>query len=196
MMKNRKIQKELKSIRENYSKGELVKEILKGLAIGGVIVASFALPNIAQILSLFGANNSKDRYRVNRAIQILKNKKLVNMYEKDGKNIVEITENGNKRVLAYAINEIKITRPKNWDGFWRVIVFDIPEKYKIARRALSAKLNDMEIYPLQKSVFICPFECRNEIDFICEFFNVKKYVKYILAKKIDDEEFLKRYYNL
>ena len=195
-MKNKKTQKELKSLRENYPKGELVKEILKGLAIGGVIIASFALPNMAQILSLFGASNSKDRYRINRAIQALKDKRLVNIYEKDGKDVIEITENGNKRVLAYTIDEIKITRPKKWDGFWRVIVFDIPEKFKTARRALSAKLNDMEIYPLQKSVFICPFECIDEIDFIGEFFNVRKYVKCILAKKIDDEEFLKRHYNL
>lgn len=154
------------------------------------------MPNLAQVLSLFGAGNSKDRYRVNRAIQALKDKRLVNIYEKNGKDIVEITENGNKKVLTYAIDEIKITRPQKWDCFWRIIVFDIPERFRIARRALSAKLNNMEIYPLQKSVFICPFECRNEIDFICEFFNVRKYVKYILAKKIDDEEFLKKYYNL
>lgn len=190
------MQKELKSIRENYSKGELVKEILKGLAIGGVIVASFALPNLAQILSLFGAGSSKDRYRINRAIQALKDKRLVNIYEKDGKDVIEITENGNKKVLTYSIDEIKITRPKKWDGFWRVIAFDIPEKFKTARRTLSAKLNNMEIYPLQKSVFVCPFKCRDEIDFISEFFNVRKYVKYILAKKIDDEDFLKRHYNL
>lgn len=129
------------------------------------------MPNLAQVLSLFGADNSKDRYRVNRAIQALKDKRLVNIYEKNGKDIVEITENGNKKVLTYAIDEIKITRPQKWDGFWRVIVFDIPERFRTARRALSAKLNNMEIYPLQKSVFVCPFECANEIDFVTEFFN-------------------------
>ncbi len=44
MVKLKKKQEKIESIRNNYSKGELAKEILRGLAIGGLIVASFALP--------------------------------------------------------------------------------------------------------------------------------------------------------
>lgn len=188
--------KEQRLIRENYSKGELAKEILKGLVIGGVIVASFALPNLPQILQLFGAQTAKDRYKIKRAIHSLKNNKLVNIYEKDEMGIVEITESGKKRVLKYKIDDIKITRPKKWDKYWRVVTFDIPEKFKKGRDSLSRKLKEMEFYPLQKSVFVCPFECKDEIDFINEIFNTKKFVHYIVAKEISDEKFLKRYYNL
>ena len=64
--------REIKSLRDNYSKGELAKEILKGLAAGGVIAASFALPNLPQVLTLFGATTSRERYRINRTIYNLK----------------------------------------------------------------------------------------------------------------------------
>ncbi len=112
--------------------------------------------------------------------------------------VMEITEKGNKQVLKYKIDEIKITRPKKWDGNWRIIAFDIPERHRRARRALTQKLKEMEIYPLQKSVFICPFECKNEIDFVGEFFNVRKFIHHFTAQKLDekDEWPLKRYYNL
>ena len=146
--------KEKISIRNDYKKGELAKEILKGLAIGGLIIASFALPNLPQVFSLFGVKNAKDRYRIKRTMRTLQKQKLIEIYEKDDKEIIKITVNGEKRVLIYKFDDIKITRPKKWDGSWRIISFDIPEKHRKGRKALSNKLNDMEIYPLQKSVFI------------------------------------------
>ena len=192
----KKKQKEEKSIRNRDSRRELTKEILKGLAIGGLIVASFALPGLPQIFRLFGVDNAKDRYRIKRTIQALKEQKLINIYEKDGENIMEITEKGEKRVLKYKFEEMKIARPKKWDGYWHIIAFDIPEKYKRGRDALTRKLKEMELYPLQKSVFICPFECKDEINFIGEVFNIRKFIHYFVAKEIDDEEYFKKYYNL
>lgn len=191
-----KINKEIKSIREKHVKGELAKNILKNLAIGGVLVAGLALPNIVQLLDFFGATESSERRKIMRALEKIKERKWIRIYEKDGLDVVEITESGKRKVLSYNLEKIKIIRPKKWDGYWRVIIFDIPEKNKKARRALSFKLNDMEFFPLQKSVFVCPFECDNEIDFVAEFFGVRKHIKYILAKEIENEDVLKRFYNL
>ncbi len=186
----------MKSIKDNYSRGEFAKEILKGLAIGGLIAASFVLPGLPQIFKLFGINNSRDRFRMKRAIQTLEKKKLINIYEKDGEEIMEITEGGNKRVLKYKFEEMKIIKPKKWDGHWHIISFDIPEKYKRGRDALSRKLKEIGLYPLQKSVFISPFECREQVDFIGEVFNIRKFIHYFVAKEIDDEKYLKQFYNL
>lgn len=195
---SKKSTKEIKSIRNNYSRGELAREILKSLAIGGLIVASFALPNLPQVFSFFGIKSSRDRYRMKRAIDSLQRQKLINFYEKGEEMVMEITEKGNKRILKYKFDEMRIERPRKWDGCWRIIAFDIPQRYKRARDALNRKLKEIEFYPLQKSIFICPFECRDEIDFIGEFFNVRKYLKYFLVKNLDseDENYLKQYYNL
>ncbi len=192
------MKQETKSIRDNYSRGELAKEILKCLAVGGLIVASFALPNLPQVFSFFGIKSAKDRFRIKRALESLKKQKLINLYEKGDDMVMEITERGEKKVLKYKIDEVKIARPKKWDEHWRVVTFDIPENYKKARDALSRKLREIELYPLQKSVFVCPFECGDEIDFISEFFNVRKFIHYFKTREMDnkDEEYLKRYYNV
>ena len=198
MVKLKKKQKAEKSLRGNNSRRELAKEVLKELAIGGLVAASFALPGLPQIFRLLGINNAKDRYRAKRAIEALENKKLIGIYEKDEEQIVKITENGEKRVLKYKLDEMKIERPKKWDKCWRIVSFDIPEKYKRGRDALTMQLKEMELYPLQKSVFICPFECKDAIDFVGEVFNIRKFIHYFTAKEIDanDEEYLKKYYNL
>ena len=185
-----------KSIREKHAKGELIKNILKNLAIGGVLMSGFAMPNIVKLLDFFGATHTNERRKILKAVERMKQKKLVRIYEKNGREVIEITELGKKKVLSYDLENIKITRPKKWDGCWRIIIFDIPEKNKKARRALNFKLNDMEFFPLQKSVFVCPFECDDEVEFVAEFFGVKRHIRKILAKKIENDEFLKNFYNL
>ena len=66
--------KETKKLRDNYSKGELAKEIFKALAFGGILAASLALPNLPQVLKFLGAVGAKDKYRVKRTIYNLKEK--------------------------------------------------------------------------------------------------------------------------
>ncbi|MEK7131101.1 MAG: hypothetical protein AAB924_01890 [Patescibacteria group bacterium] len=181
-----------------YSRGDIAKGVLLGLAAGGFVAVSLALPNFPQVLKFF-KNDSKERYRIKRAIFSLKNKRLVKTYLKDGQEFMEITENGKKKVLLYNLDEMKIKQDKKWDGFWKVAAFDIPERHRKARMALSRKMKEMGLLSLQKSLFISPFDFSNEIDFIGEVFNVRKYILYFTIKNFSDknqENFLKNIFEL
>ena len=68
------------------------------------------------------------------------------------------------------------------------MIFDIPEKKKKERLAISKKLKDIGFYPMQKSVFIYPYDCRDEIDFICEFLSISRYVNYCVVEFLDKNE--------
>src|SRR3989344_4593151 len=71
------------------------------------------------------------------------------------------------RILKKVSKEWKeIKKPARWDKLWRLVIFDIPEEERTGRMALAAKLKELGFYPLQKSVFIHPYECKDEIDFI------------------------------
>ena len=83
-----------------------------------------------------------------------------------------------------------------WDGMWRLVMFDIPERFKKGRNALSLKLKQMGFYPMQKSAFISPYECKNEVDFVVELFNLKLYVRFILVKETDIDLDLKNKFQL
>jgi DNA-binding transcriptional regulator PaaX len=103
----------------------------------------------------------------------------------DGTVTLILSDKGKKRVLKYNLDTIKIKKPMRWDGLWRIVIFDIPEHLKQGRDALAGKLKQLGFYPLQKSVFIYPYECKNEVDFIIEIFNLRPYVRFILAKETD-----------
>ncbi len=49
---------------------------------------------------------------------------------------------------------------------------------------------------MQKSVFIHPYECKNEIDFITEIFYLVPYVRFLRVKDIDIEIDLKNRFHL
>ena len=49
---------------------------------------------------------------------------------------------------------------------------------------------------MQKSVFVYPYDCQDEVYFIAELFDIKPYVRFIVAKDIDISLHLKHKFGL
>jgi CRISPR-associated endonuclease Cas2 len=180
-----------------FKKGELIKKILLTIAgisgMAALLTIAVIAPNAMPMFKLFNIGNKKN---IKIAIKKLKQQKLVEIFDKDNETLIKITEKGKERILKYNFEEMKIKHPKKWDGLWRIIIFDIPEKYKRARDALRMKLKELGFLKLQDSVFIFPFACKNEIDFIAEIFNIRKYINYIEAKTVEEETKIKKHFNI
>lgn len=132
-----------------------------------------------------------------RSIKLLYESKLVReKWNDDGTITLVLTKKGKESALTYNIDEMKIRIPKRWDNGWRIVVFDIPESRRRIRDALRYHLQNLGFYELQKSVFVHPFECSDEIEYIVEFYNIRKFVRYIVATSIDNELYLKRHFGL
>lgn len=133
-----------------------------------------------------------------RAIKNLYKSKMLEMKydkEKDAVTIV-LTEMGEKKALTYDLDKIEIKKPKKWDGKWRIVLFDIPEPYKKERDALRFRLKQLEFFEYQKSVFVHPYDCKNEIDYLVEFDNLRKFVRFVIAESLDNELHLKEHFGL
>lgn len=115
---------------------------------------------------------------------------------KDNTVLTVLTDKGKKRILKYNLDEIEIKKPLRWDKLWRLVVFDIPEDKNLGRKALAAKLKELGFYPMQKSVYIHPYECKDEINFIAEIFELAPYVRFLRVKDIDIELDLKERFHL
>jgi len=170
---------------ERYERGEMAKTILMALVGVGMICLFIAAPGTAHIFKLFKPKNSKDRARVRQAVKRLEVKKFVRVAHTTEGEVLIITSKGKKEASFLSIDDIVIKKTRHWDGFWRVLVFDIPEEKRTARNALRRKLHRIGFYPLQKSTFIYPYECRDEVDFIGEYFSVRQFIRYIVAKDAD-----------
>ena len=132
-----------------------------------------------------------------RLVKEFRHERLVEFREnQDGTIKIVLTENGKRKALIYDIDNLQINKPKKWDKKWRMVIFDIPDKKKKAREALRYKLKELGFYQFQKSVFVLPYECENEINFISEVFEVGKHIRIVTAEKITNEAELKLQFEL
>lgn len=182
-------------------KSEITKDILRVLGVGVVIPMVFLFPGSGLLLREFLKNNkiNKNYLDFRRMLRQAKNKRLVGVIQKNGRDFLRITSLGKEELLRYDIDDLCIRREnKTWDGLWYVVIFDIPEKHKQARVALGSKLKEIGFYRFQKSVFVFPFECLNEIDFIKEFFKVGKFIVVLKVVTFGDyhDLILKKYFDL
>ena len=86
---------------------------------------------------------------------------------------------------------------QKWDKKWRVIIFDIPQELHNKRNIFRSKLKYLGFYMIQKSVFVFPYPCEEELARYCSQLKVGDYINVILAENlgyIDNE--VTRYFDL
>jgi len=177
----------------------IVDGLLRYMAGGSYIAASLLVPGLSIGLEkpfniLMDHLDEKDRQReFRRIVNYMKRAELVGSYEHG----ITITEKGRQRLARSEFNDLRIKRPAKWDGKWRLVVFDIPEENKTGRNALTAKLNKLGFQPLQRSVWIHPFHCHEEIEVVALHYKFTNFITYLETNYIDKPDILsKRFVNL
>ncbi len=66
-------------------------------------------------------------------------------------------------------------------------VFDIPEDRRESRDAFRARLRYLGLIQFQQSVWIYPYSCEQEIDFLAEYFKVNRFLTILTVKVQNDE---------
>jgi len=131
------------------------------------------------------------------AVRGLERKMLIEIHDnQDGSSTMKLTDDGEKTVMRYNLDNLEIKKPKHWDGTWRFVVFDIPEKKKNAREAFRDQLNKLGFAEYQKSVFVYPYECLPELEFVVNMFEIKGHVKFLLVKDMDGSHRYRKYFKL
>lgn len=182
--------------------GEIVKKVLD--AVADLLIATkmtyhgniyFALGKIIKVLLEEKKINKK---QIKKALYDLKQKKLLYLEKKEEEVYVYIKEKGRKKILQYSIKKIidfKRKR-KKWSGKWFLVFFDVPEEQRNKRDYLRNFLRFIGFYPYQKSVYIFPYECEEEIALVKKIIQGGKYLNYIVAEKIENEKKFKSIFGL
>jgi DNA-binding transcriptional regulator PaaX len=180
----------------NFSKPRTVTQWLIFLAAAGIILSSpIGARSLLEELNKYifdrdewdKKNKSFKTTQLSQALYLLKKRKIINVRKSGGKTIVELTEKGKKRKLQYDLDNLIIPKREKWDKKWRFLMFDIPESKKSAREALREKLKELGFFQFQKSIWIYPYPCAEEIDFISEVFAVAPYINLLTVQLEEDE---------
>ncbi|MBI4059718.1 CRISPR-associated endonuclease Cas2 [Candidatus Giovannonibacteria bacterium] len=128
-----------------------------------------------------------DRLHLQKCLEFVKTK--------EGVENIRLTNKGRARFLEHQFRKLVLKPARKWDKKWRLVFFDIPETQKKIRDALRRKLKELGFLEFQKSVFVYPYSCRDEINFILNFWNISEYVHYIEASITSDYS-LRRHFKL
>ncbi|MEK7537032.1 MAG: hypothetical protein AAB584_01115 [Patescibacteria group bacterium] len=139
----------------------------------------------------------KEKRKIYNAIAYLKQKKFLDIAEKQNGIIVKITTKGYEVIEFYeSLEKMKIKRPKSWDRKFRLVIFDIPAKKQGARAVFIQKLKEMGFYMFQESIWVHPYDCISEIATLRKLFEIEQYVKIMTTEAIEEEYKLLRHFKL
>lgn len=131
--------------------------------------------------SLFQHLDKQEREReIRRTLYYMKERGyLAGEYEHG----LQLTDKARERLAR--IDAKLIATPQDvWDGWWRIIIYDIPNELQSARHALQNELRRYGCYILQRSVYITPFPCIDDIQTLAARCGADKYVTHFEAKNL------------
>lgn len=171
--------------------------VLALASIPVLIFGAAAMGNVVQCFKMFKGSKKYSQRQIRSAVNSIKNQKLIEyVADKNGKTIVKITKKGETKLRAFVIDLIEIRKPKKWDGKWRLVLFDIPMRFTKGREALRYHLKDLNFFQFQKSAWIYPYPCEDEIIFVADFFGLGKYVEILTVESILRDDKVKKHFNL
>lgn len=180
---------------KKFKRDEIKEIVLSTLLAVGFITIALAAPNAVQIFKYFKPKSAYERERIKNSIYRLQKQGLIKRKDNmDGYFV--LTANGKARAMRYKIEETKIQRQKRWDGKWRLVMFDVPEEKKRARQAINYSLKKIGCTHYQKSVFITPFPCEKEIDFVGDTFGAREHIRIVVAERVEGDSAFKNKFGL
>lgn len=181
-------------------KNSLAISILKGIGIAGLVLIAASNPffGLHAARAIRGYYQKKKWRNVYRSIQHLGKRGFVKILGEtvDGQLKVEITKLGESVIQFCEIDELALDKSKPWDGKWRIVIFDVPVVKNRSRVAFAEKLRELGFAMIQKSVWVCPFECDEQIYILRKFYEIEKFVTIIKSEDIEDEYYWRRKWNI
>ena len=171
--------------------------VLAIASIPVLVLGASVMGNAVQCFKMFEGSKKYSKKQIQSAFENIKRQRLIEyIADKDGKTIVKITKKGQARLRAFDIELMEIEKPKKWDGKWRLVMFDIPMRFTKGREALRFHLKDLDFFQFQKSAWVYPYPCEDEIIYIADFFGVGKFVEVLTVENILRDEKLKKYFHV
>ncbi|MEI6580876.1 MAG: hypothetical protein WCO07_01745 [bacterium] len=168
-------------------KDKYKKNILKILAEKPAVTVVELRKKITTPSPLLHKEERENFYAINRSLKNLVEAGCVEIHNSDNQKYLKITKRGTQKLNYIRLEGANALVSNTWDGFWRIIIFDIPENRKSEREALRYLLKKANFTCVKNTVWISPYPFEHL------FTNIKKDLKLgnelmiIVTDKLDPE---------
>ena len=162
---------------KNIKKPNIQKDILKLLAEKPAI----------SIDSLKNKKDTKTSYAIARSVKNLVESGLAEIHNSENQKFLKITKKGRNKLNCIKLEGDEALVTGTWDGFWRIIILDIPEERKSEREALRYLLKKANFTCIKNTVWISPFPYEHLFTNIKRDLNLETELMIIVTNKLDPE---------
>lgn len=129
--------------------------------------------------------NGTSRQRYSQLTNRMQKSGLVQIVKKKDRKFIKLTNKGQLRAL---VQNSRLPHSKQWDGKWRLVMFDIPEQNRTQRNQLRALLKGSGFVKLQQSVLVSPYPInRHGIGYLKRT-GLINYIRILRVDEMDDEK--------
>ncbi len=178
--------------RKRTKKNELQRLILTTVKTAGIVSLALVAPGVLVAMSRLGLKPSlQQKAVIERSSQRLVRQGLLAW---EGKKL-RLTKKGEEKMLELSLRE-QVKQKRRWDGKWRVLVFDIPERRKRIRQWIRNTVREIGFIRLQDSVWVYPYDCEDLITLIKANLHIGDAMLYMIADTIERDFKLKQHFKL
>lgn len=161
--------------------GKAQIEILKKLRDG-------YLSSVENLIEAFAGRTNKATIR---SLNGLVKEELIVL----GGERIYLSKRGKKLLSEIEKSEIAINIMDEWDGLWRIVAYDIPEELKKERDWFRRKLVELKFTKVQGSMWLYPYECKEEIAVLAQGLRLSPFVMYLTTDFVPGQQkYLKKYH--
>ncbi|MFA5095137.1 MAG: hypothetical protein WC447_00535 [Candidatus Paceibacterota bacterium] len=131
--------------------------------------------------------NKEGMYATTRSIKNLVESGCVEMIQSDNKSYLKLTKKGKNKLNSIKLEGEGALVSTTWDGFWRIIILDIPEERKNEREALRYLLKKADFVCIKNTVWISPFPYEHLFTNIKKDLGLGTELMIIVTDKLDEE---------
>lgn len=182
-----------KRIRSNVQVG-----LLTAVALSGVMLVAAVAPNLPMALEkLPSLRRAKLRYQYRTVLGRLAALGYITFEKRDGNSYAHITDSGRKKLaLELEKKKLDLSKKRRWNGRWRVIVFDVPERRRKTRDRLRILMRQLGFVHLQDSVWVFPYDCEEFIALLKAELKIGSAVLYMVVEEIENDKHLRDHFGL
>ncbi len=129
----------------------------------------------------------KGSYAIARSIRNLLSDGLIEAFNSEHKQYFRLTSEGKQKLNNIALESEGGLVSTHWDGYWRIILLDLPEDRKSEREALRYLLKKASFVCIKNSVWISMYPYEHLFTNIKKDLGLTTEMMIIVTDKIDEE---------
>jgi DNA-binding transcriptional regulator PaaX len=137
--------------------------------------------------NLHSEGDVQSKYAINRSLKGLEDAGFIEQVSSGQSKYARLTKEGKKKAYSQKLDGDGSIVGTSWDGYWRIVILDIPEARKSEREALRYLLKKAGFVCVKNSVWVSMLPFENLFINIKKDLNLTTEMMIIVTEKIDKE---------